>query len=99
MRHSLFAAAACVTAAAALAAQQPTDRQTFRRGREILTIDASVRTGPSLAIVEVTYREDPAMPMLVPATMRKRYSITYGGITAEASYWDDRRFQSSVRST
>ena len=51
MRHSLFAAAACAGAAAVLAAQQPSERQTFCRAREILTIEASIRAdGAPLAI-------------------------------------------------
>jgi hypothetical protein len=55
--------------------------------------------GRFVAIVEVTYREDPAMLMLMPATMREWYSMPLGGITGEASYPDDRRFQTTVRLT
>src|SRR5215831_8866973 len=44
MRRCVFAATVCTFAViAAVAAQQPTDRQTFRSSREILTIEVAVR--------------------------------------------------------
>lgn len=44
MRRCVFAATVCASAVVAAAAQQPTDRQTFRSGRDVLTIEVAVRS-------------------------------------------------------
>jgi VWFA-related protein len=51
----------------------------------------------SSAMVDVTYREDASVEMLVPAVMREWYSLTGGRLAAEATYADYKRFQTSVR--
>ena len=55
-------------------------------------------SGPSSsAIVEVSYRAEPAMNMLVPGGMREWYSVAQGRLAAEATYADYKRFQTSIR--
>lgn len=53
MRPSLFAAAVSVLASAVLATGQSSDRQTFRSGREILTIEASVRGADGMPLTDL----------------------------------------------
>ena len=52
----------------------------------------------SRAVIDVTYRRDPALAMWVPARMTERYSGgSQGTATTSATYQDFKRFQTSVR--
>ena len=55
-------------------------------------------SGPSSsAMVDVNYRPEPAMNMLVPGGMREYYAVAQGRLAAEATYVDYKRFQTSIR--
>jgi hypothetical protein len=54
--------------------------------------------GPSsVAIVEVAYRKQPSLDLLVPVSMREWYNAGPVRVTAEATYSDYKRFQTSIR--
>jgi VWFA-related protein len=52
----------------------------------------------SRAVIDVTYRKDPALAMWVPSRMTERYSGgSEGTATTSATYQDFKRFQTSVK--
>jgi hypothetical protein len=51
----------------------------------------------SVALVEVTYRREPSVDLLVPASMREWYNVGLASVAAEATYSDYKRFQTSIR--
>jgi hypothetical protein len=55
------------------------------------------RTGNSRAEIDVTYRRDAALGMLMPAKMTERYDTPVGRISGEATYSDFKRFQTAVK--
>jgi VWFA-related protein len=57
---------------------------------------ASYRGARSRAEIEVSYRKDDALGMLVPVRMAERYLTPTATISGEATYSDFRRFQTSV---
>jgi VWFA-related protein len=57
---------------------------------------AQTRNARSRAEVEVTYRADTTIGMLIPARMAERYLTSTASITGEATYSDFKRFQTAV---
>jgi hypothetical protein len=51
----------------------------------------------SFATVDVTYRREPSIDLLVPALMRESYNVGLARVAAEATYSDYKRFQTSIR--
>lgn len=60
-------------------------------------IIAQYRGARSRAEVEVTYRKDDVLGMLVPERMAERYLTPMASITGEATYSDFKRFQTSAK--
>jgi VWFA-related protein len=57
---------------------------------------ASYRGARSRAEVEVNYREDDTLAMLIPSRMTERYVTPTASISGEATYSDFKRFQTSA---
>lgn len=58
---------------------------------------ASYRGASSRAEIEVSYRKDDALGMLIPVRMTERYVTPTASITGEAMYSDYKRFQTSAK--